>query len=154
MPGEGPTWISGLTVLEDASGRERMFAFYAKIRKMLEVYERGLAEFNPENATVRESRRSFPSRSNLLPANIPTVIRFLHQDDGINYVYYANPYPLLRVPADPERLKDPDGVRGLYLPGTGHAASPAAARPRPGRPAALRLEEAARSSSGRINRPS
>ena len=40
MPGEGPTWISGLIVLKDRDGRERMFASYAKIRKMLEVYER------------------------------------------------------------------------------------------------------------------
>ena len=49
MPGEGPTWISGLVVLKDRDGRERMFASYAKIRKMLEVYERGLAEFNPQS---------------------------------------------------------------------------------------------------------
>ncbi len=103
MPGEGPTWLIGLTVLTDDQGRERMFAFYAKIRKMLEVYERGLAEFNPQ--TVRfEKVAQFPGPSTYSGEH-PDGHPFLHEDDGINYVYYANPYPLLRVRADPDLLK-------------------------------------------------
>ena len=38
--GPGPTWISGLVVLADpSSGRERLFASYAKIRGLLESIE-------------------------------------------------------------------------------------------------------------------
>ena len=74
MPGEGPTWISGLVVLNDRDGRERMFAVYAKIRKMLEVYERGLAEFNPQTQRF-EKVAQFPDAGHVSPASIPTVIR-------------------------------------------------------------------------------
>jgi hypothetical protein len=118
MPGEGPTWLSGLTVLEDASGREQMFAFYAKIRKQLEVYERGLAEFNPQINRF-EKITTFPKPSEYSGEH-PDGHPFLHQDNGINYVYYANPYPLLRVPADADRLKEPTACEAYtcLAPGT------------------------------------
>jgi hypothetical protein len=118
MPGEGPTWLSGLTVLEDASGRERMFAFYAKIRKQLEVYERGLAEFNPQTNRF-DKLTTFPKPSEY-PGEHPDGHPFLHQENGINYVYYANPYPLLRVPADPDRLREPTACEAYtcLAPGT------------------------------------
>jgi hypothetical protein len=105
MPGEGPTWISGLVVLKDKDkgGRERMFAVYAKVRKGLEVYERGLAEFNPQ-VNRFEKVLQFPETSKY-PGEYPDGHPFLHNDDGVDYIYYASPYPLVRVPADPEQLK-------------------------------------------------
>ena len=39
----------------------------------------------------------------------------MHQDRGIDYVYYANPYPLLRVRADVDLLKVPDACEA-YTP--------------------------------------
>jgi hypothetical protein len=118
MPGEGPTWISGLTVLTDDQGRERMFAFYAKIRKMLEVYERGLVEFNP-GAKRFEKVTQFPEASEYSGEH-PDGHPFLHQAYGINYIYYANPYPLLRVRADPDLLKEPAACEAYtcLVPGT------------------------------------
>jgi hypothetical protein len=103
MPGEGPTWISGLVVLKDQQTRERMFAVYAKIRKMLEVYERGLAEFNPQTQRF-EKIAQFPAAS-AFAGEFPDGHPFLYQDKGVEYIYYATPYPLVRVPADPEHLK-------------------------------------------------
>ena len=103
MPGEGPTWISGLVVLKDRQARERMFAVYAKIRKMLEVYERGLAEFNPQTQRF-EKIAQFPAASAYI-GEFPDGHPFLFQDHGVEYIYYATPYPLVRVPADPEHLK-------------------------------------------------
>jgi len=103
MPGEGPTWISGLAVLEGRDGRERMFAVYAKVRKMLEVYERGLAEFNPQTQRF-EKVAQFPEAA-AYHGEYPDGHPFLYQDHGVRYLYYGNPYPLIRVPADPEQLK-------------------------------------------------
>ena len=139
MPGEGPTWISGLTVLTDDQGRERMLAFYAKIRKVLEVYERGLVEFNARTQRF-EKVTQFPEASQYSGEH-PDGHAFLHQAYGINYVYYANPYPLLRVRADPRPAQGARGVRGLHVPGARHAGGPAAARPRAGPAATLRLED-------------
>ena len=115
-----------------------MFAFYAKIRKMLEVYERGLAEFNPADQRF-ERVTQFPDPAKYSGEH-PDGHPFLHQDNGINYVYYANPYPLLRVPADPDRLKEPAACEAYtcLMPGTRLAA--AAIRPRRRRQASLRLE--------------
>ncbi len=103
MPGEGPTWLSGLVVLKDREGHERMFAVYAKIRKMLEVYERGLAEFNPQTQRFTKVAQ-FPEASSYV-GEFPDGHPFLFEDRGVEYIYYATPYPLVRVPADPEHLK-------------------------------------------------
>src|SRR5262249_24718618 len=103
MPGEGPTWISGLVVLRDRQGQERMFATYVKVRKVLEVYEHGLVEFNPR-AQRFEKVVPFPGPASY-PGEYPGGHPFLFRDRGVEYVYYANPYPLIRVPADPEQLK-------------------------------------------------
>jgi hypothetical protein len=102
MPGEGPTWLSGLVVLKDHQGRERMFATYAKVRKVLEVYERGLAEFDPQTERF-ERRVRFPD-SSAYSGEYPDGHTFLFRDNGVEYVYYANPFPLIRVPADPDLL--------------------------------------------------
>src|SRR5262249_6627735 len=48
----------------------------------------------------------FPAAS-AHPGDYPSGHPFLHRESGVEYIYYANPYPLIRVPADPERLKDP-----------------------------------------------
>jgi hypothetical protein len=103
MPGDGPTWIDGLIVLKDSSGPERMFAAYAKIKPPLEPYERGLVEFDPE--TRRFSRVApIPLGAPAFPVGHP----FLHRSDGLDYVYYADPYPLIRVRAVADDLAHPE----------------------------------------------
>jgi glutamyl/glutaminyl-tRNA synthetase len=100
MSGEGPTWITGLVVLPDQAGREQMFAAYAKIRNVLEVYERGLAEFKDEKQRF-EKVTTFAPDAPAYPGGHP----FRRTVDGVEYVYFATPYPLVRVRADPEHLK-------------------------------------------------
>jgi hypothetical protein len=118
IPGDGPTWLSGLVVLRDRDGNERMFANYAKIRNMLEVYQQGLAEFRPESARF-EKVAQFPDPASH-PVDYPTGHTFLHKDSGVEFVYYANPFPLIRVPADPEQLANPAAIESFTClkPGT------------------------------------
>ena len=111
MPGEGPTWISGLVVLHDRDGAERMFANYVKIRKMLEVYQHGLVEFHPESQRF-EKVAQFPDAATY-PGDYPSGHPFLYKDRGVDYIYYASPYPLVRVPADPEQLGDPSAFEAF-----------------------------------------
>ncbi len=121
MPGEGPTWISGLVVLKDRGGRDRLFAVYAKVRKMLEVYERGLAEFNPQ--TQRFDKVAQFREAAAYAGEYPDGHPFLYHDHGVEYIYYANPYPLIRVPADPDLLKQTGSCQAYSClkPGTGVA---------------------------------
>ncbi len=108
MDGEGPTWASGLTVLKDDTGRERMFVSYAKIRGFLEAYRRGLAEWDAqagEFGHVAELAVDAPLR--------PEGHTFEHEIDGTRWVYFANPYTLTRVAAAVESWLDLSRYEGF-----------------------------------------
>ncbi len=101
MPGKGPTWLGGLVVLKDAKKGERMFAAYAKVQPPLKVYERGLCEWDDE-AKAFKKVIAFAADVPLYPHGHP----FLYKDAGVEYVYFADPYPLVRVKADAVSLAD------------------------------------------------
>jgi hypothetical protein len=102
MPGPGPTWLGGLTVVKDGKGKERMFAGYAKIKPPMVVYERGLVVFDDDKERF-EKVRTFPADAPLHPGGHP----FQHTEGGVEYIYFASPYPLVRVKADADHLRDP-----------------------------------------------
>lgn len=101
MPGEGPTWINGACVL--GSGvREQMFAAYAKIKPPLTTYERGLIRWNDERHEF-EHAVTFPLEAPLYPRGHT----FRHAEDGTDYVYFSDPFPIIRVRAELAALADP-----------------------------------------------
>ncbi len=101
MPGDGPTWLDGLTVLAGPDGRERMFAAFAKVRPSMEPYERGLAEFDP--ATNRFAKVApIPLNAPVRPFGHP----FRHEAGGSDRAYFADPYPIARVAAGVGPLAD------------------------------------------------
>lgn len=103
MPGEGPTWIDGLAVVSDADGRERLLAHYVKVKPPLTVYQQGLAEFNPISHEF-EPRLLLPESAVSLPGGHP----FRHQtEDGV-HIYFAKPFPVVRVLATPVAVLNPD----------------------------------------------
>lgn len=99
MPGEGPTWIDGLVTVSDDDGHERLFAHYVKIKPPLTVYARGLVEWNAA-AQQFEQVADFDLDAPLLPGGHPLK----HSEAGVDYIYFARPYPLVRVPATAESL--------------------------------------------------
>lgn len=101
MPGEGPTWIFGIVVLKDESGRERMLTGYEKIRGTLEVYERGICEFD-------DDRQEFVKLLSFAP-DVPLHLHghpFVHRDGDTDYVYFGDPYPVMRVKATRDAVLD------------------------------------------------
>lgn len=133
MPGEGPTWLSALVVLKDPSRHERMFAAYAKVRKMLEIYERGLVEWNPQLERF-EKLSKFPDATasqGELPDGHPLMIR----EGGAGYVYFANPYPFTRVRAEVEQFVHLENYEAFtcLLPGVKPTDAPKLDRDRDGR---------------------
>ena len=105
MAGDGPTWIGGAVVVKDAQGREQMFTGYVKIKPPLETYRRGLARWNDE-ANAFEHVADFPMDSPMVPL-VPMGHALVHQDGGVEYVYYCVPMPLVRVRATAEAVADP-----------------------------------------------
>ncbi len=102
MPGDGPTWIDGVCVVRDPAGGERMFAKYVKVRKFLDVYQRGLVEFDPQQQKFAKVVE-FDFDAPLYPHGHALPITA----DGVDYLYFGNPYPLVRVRATAEALRDP-----------------------------------------------
>ncbi len=102
MPGDGPTWIDGLCVAKDADGHQQMYAKYVKVRNGLDVYERGLVEFDAQRKRF-EKVVTFEFRAPLYPFGhaLPRQVA------GVDYIYFGNPEPLVRVPATEEALRDP-----------------------------------------------
>ncbi len=94
MPGDGPTWMSGLAVLTDTDGRERMLGSYVKIRPPMTAYERGLVEWDDEAKAFRQVS-TIPLDGPLRPDGHP----FRFREGGQEYLYFPTPYPLVRVKA-------------------------------------------------------
>lgn len=101
MAGSGPTWVDGVTVVPDADGRERMLTHYVKIKPPLSVYESGLAEY--DDAQERFVHHStYPEGAAVHPLGHTLRV----QESGQDHVYYTRPYPLVRVPATAEAVRD------------------------------------------------
>ena len=104
FPGEGATWLAGLTVLEDpATGDERMFAGYIRVRAPFDVYQTGLAEYDDEQESFR-SVAEFGRDPIIQPHGHP--IRQVV--DGTEYVHFGTTIPFIRVRAQPESLANID----------------------------------------------
>jgi hypothetical protein len=104
MPGTGPTWLTSLAALPDRAGRERLVATYVKVEPPLKVHARGVAVFDDHRgefkhvATVDLKAPAFPHHGHT----------FRHVDGGTEYVYFAAPFPVIRVRATFESFTDPD----------------------------------------------
>lgn len=101
MPGDGPTWIDGVCAVKDSSGQEQLFAKYMKVRKVLEVYERGLVRWNDQQKRF-EKITTFDFNAPVYPHG--QAMTLAH--DGADYVYFGNPHPTVRVRAEPSALAD------------------------------------------------
>ena len=109
MPGEGPTWLSGLVSLPDRNGRARLVSAYAKIKPPLEVYQWGLCVWNEERLRFEPLKivwtRKGPGEQ---PPRVPEghAVRWT-DGEGRNWVLFGNPFPFLRCPATFEAWQDP-----------------------------------------------
>lgn len=115
MPGDGPTWADAITVLTDNDGRERMFAAYVKVKPPLTVYARGLCAWNDERSEFVHLR-DVPLDAPVIPFGRP----FKHRDGNQESVYYADPFPCVRVPARVESFQNLDDYEAFtcLAPGT------------------------------------
>ncbi len=108
LPGAGPTWLTGLAAFRDEQGTERLVAGYTKVRPSMETYEHGLVEFDPEKNAF-EKVATFPLDSALRPEGHT----FQREEGGVRYIYYGDPFPLTRVRARMDDLKDVTRYEGF-----------------------------------------
>lgn len=104
MPGEGPTWLSSVTVFKDEGGSESLYAIYTKIRNHLDAYEWGAVKWNDEKSEFEQVTSFGP----VPKGGHSQGHTFRHADvDGQSYIYFANPIAMTRVKDDPADFTDP-----------------------------------------------
>ena len=101
MPGDGPTWVSGVTVVRGENGKEQMLAGYVKIRGQLEIYRRGLCRWNDEKNAF-DDLGTVPEDAPLFPIGHPLRVK----EGEREWIYFCEPLPTLRVPATAESVLD------------------------------------------------
>ncbi len=98
-PGPGPVWLDALVVLPDETGRERLYAAYARVNTAMQAQERGLMLFNDEKE-IFERIAEFDLKAPVGPSGHP----FKCKVDGKEYVYYTPGFPIVRIAADARLL--------------------------------------------------
>jgi hypothetical protein len=118
IKGEGVVWLSGLVVLPDASGRERMLAYYQRRRGLGAVLENGFVIYN-DKEDLFQKLETVPLDPPIFPQGYP----FRVQHDGTAYLYFTAPYPALRVKADDPSYRNLASYEGYSClkPGTRYA---------------------------------
>ena len=102
VPGEGMKWLDGLVTVPDETGAERLVARFARMKSLDQALERGWVIFNDKTETF-ELLASWP----LDEPRWPCSQAFRHRVGEQDYVYFAWPFPYVRVKADVKSIKDP-----------------------------------------------
>ena len=135
MPGAGPTWISGVAVVPDTNGVERLVATYQKIQPPLDAYEIGLCVWNEEALEFDRERVLWRKVDGLpRPERFPDGHPFLATNElGQVSLLFGNPFPTLGCPPSFEAWRDPSRWETLHPPETlGDVASDNRIRPHSG----------------------
>ncbi|WP_460184014.1 hypothetical protein [Thermopirellula anaerolimosa] len=119
MPGEGPTWISGVVCLRDREGQEHLGCAYAKIRPPLEAYRWGLALWNDARQKFESVRILWEKAEEKSPQPPPLPqghAVFWEDEANSKWVLFGDPFPSLRCPATFEAWQDPSQWETLESP--------------------------------------
>ena len=141
MQGEGVVWLSGLVVLPDESGRERMLAYFQRRRGLGAVLEEGFVAYNDDEGPVREAQGRPGRAGRSFPTGYPSRVRDATGPSTSTSRPRTRP---CGCRADWKSLPRPRLLRGLHLPEARHplrrqGQGPARARRR--REARLGVEE-------------
>ena len=108
MPGDGPTWLSGVASVVDREGVPRLVASYVKVRPPLEVYRWGRCVWNETDERF-EPLDVLWNKSAESPTPPPMAEGHAVQwtdEAGRAWLLFGNPLPTLRMPATFEAWQD------------------------------------------------
>lgn len=111
VAGTGVVWLGGMQTAPDGGGTERLFAYFMRLAGLGSPLEQGLVLWN-ESTEVFEEVSNIPLDETLHPHGSAP---FKHVDSGVEYLYFANPLPNLRVKAELALMDQPDQFEG-YTP--------------------------------------
>ncbi|MFM8577239.1 MAG: hypothetical protein ACKOCN_00305 [Planctomycetaceae bacterium] len=124
MPGNGPTWVTGIANVPNGAGEPRLVGTFMKIKPPMDAYRAGLcvwdkhAEQFSELKVVWEQSDKKPRTQPLLEGH-PVE----WQDAaGKSWLLFGNPFPTIRCPATFEAWSDPGTWEPLEPPQVLHDA--------------------------------
>jgi len=108
MPGPGPTWISALTTLPDAQGREHLVASYVKDQGLVHIYRQGLAVWDDATESFKQLRQLWEETPAAPHPPLAPDGHAVKWTDGAgkSWMLFCNPFPLMRCPATFEAWQD------------------------------------------------
>ncbi|HEX7011049.1 MAG TPA: hypothetical protein VF184_13785 [Phycisphaeraceae bacterium] len=116
LEGEGLIWLDALMVLPDETGRQRMIAHYSRMKSLEQRLEHGLVVFDDAQQTFRKLVK-FPDDAAAYPRGHALSVTV----DGQPYIYFASPYPLIRVPARWADVQNPTRYEAFTCVAPGQA---------------------------------
>src|SRR5262245_25252914 len=93
----GLVWIDGLLTLPDEQGKERLYCFFSHHKDLNTRLERGLLVFNDDKNQFERAMK-IPLDFPLAPSGFSQPARWT--ENGVEYIYFNDPYPNVRVRAD------------------------------------------------------
>ncbi len=112
MPGEGPTWLTGLVSLPDDAGVQHLGATFLKIRPPLEPCRIGLCEWEPTTQVFQPRKVIWEKESSSLKAaelSYPHGHPVRTEDkDGNEVLLFGDPFATLKCEARWESCLDPN----------------------------------------------
>jgi hypothetical protein len=101
VEGPGAKWLDGFMLVPDETGAERLIARCERVASISERYERMLVVWD-ESREVFVRYASYDFDTPLHPAGKP----FQHTTDGLTHFYFPTPFPIVRVAATVDSIKD------------------------------------------------
>ena len=134
LPGDGPTWATGMVSLTDAKGRARLVAVAAKIRNFLEAYRYDAVEWDESKEEFRATGTLWTKQGKddaipPLPEGHP--VRWT-DGEGRRWVLFCNPFPTLRCPDSHEGWTDRSRWEAIRPPAAVPSAAGGTVRPHTG----------------------
>ncbi len=109
VAGSGVVWLGGLQTAPDPGGVDRLFAYFMRLAGLGSPLEQGLVLWN-ETTEIFEKVSNLPLDETLHPHGSAP---FKHVDGGVEFLYFANPLPNMRVPAQLALMDQPDRFEGF-----------------------------------------
>lgn len=118
IPGEGPTWLTGMISLPLEEGEAHtLVATYSKIKGHLEEYEIGVCEWSLLHPCSFTGHRILWKEGDGEKGLIPRGHPFMWEDPaGTRWVLFGDPFPTMRCPADLAGWKDQKKWEKVDLP--------------------------------------
>ena len=99
IPGDGPTWLTGMVDVRDQFAGQQLVATYSKIKGHLDEYEIGLCIWSRETESFVRHRvlwKEGDGEKGLIPRGHPFVWK---DEQKKEWMLFGDPFPTMRCPA-------------------------------------------------------